>query len=157
MTAVARLALVLALAAVLPSASASEASCVGAGPAGPDTTVSLPVLAVELQPDRTTHRLGERASVTVTVSELLPQGRHVRSAIARVDLTVRGRLLRRLGGTTDSFGRVVLRFVIPSGQPTGPVKAVATVRYQVLVDGECHPLLEETGSATAEPLMTLRR
>ena len=156
MTAVSRWVLVLALAAAVPAPGVSAASCAAEAAAGPGAPVELPVLAVQLDPDRATHRRGERAAVTVTVSELVPQGRHVRSAVTEVVLTVRGRPLRRLGGSTNAFGRVVLPFVIPRGAATGAVKAVATARYQVLVDGDCHPLLVETGSTTVEPLMTLR-
>lgn len=152
-----RLVVVLLLAALSPATAMSAAGCSSRPAAVPGSAVELPVLALELKPDRATHRRGERAAVTVTVSELVTQGRHVRSAIVRVDLSVRGILFRRLGGSTDAFGRAVLRFVIPTAAALGPVKAAATARYQVLVDGDCRPLLVETGSKTVDPLMTLRR
>lgn len=132
----------------------SAAACTSAVDSPVD--VDLPSLHVELAADRAAYRRGDLATLRVRVTQVTAQGPPVRDAVTQVELTVGTRRVKRVGGSTDPDGRLVLRFVVPRTAPVGRVKAVATSRTRLVVSPECDDLLSASGGTTVDPLMSLR-
>jgi hypothetical protein len=147
-----RLLLATSLAATGLLLAPDAAACSSAAP----VAVELPTLHLELAADRSSYRRGEHATLRVTVTQAVADGPPVRDAVTEVDLSVGGRRVKRVGGSTAADGRLVLRFAVPRNAPVGRVKAVATSRARLMVGAECDDLVSGTGSATVDPLMVLR-
>jgi len=147
---------VSSLALVLPClVLAPPASACSVAPASP-VDVEAPTLHLELTAGKGTYRRGESARVLVEVTQLVVGGPPVRDAVTQVELTVGSRRVKRVGGSTDAEGRLTLAFVVPPKAPQGRVTAVATSHVRMVVSAECDDLVSATGSATVEPLMTVR-
>lgn len=146
---------VLLTVALLLTATASSSRAACAGPEDPPLTVDVPTLSLVLEAGRPSYAAGERALVLSRVRTAA--GTKVAQADITVELTRKGKPVKKLYGRTTESGEARLAFRLPVAAGRGALDAFATARLTAVPSYDCRAsLVYQYGETRAPGLLSIR-